>query len=133
MSAWEGTYLQEEAEVSPVLSARKAPSTEHTAARAPAEAQRPPTRHEGYAHACPRATPPSPRQASPRPGPTPSRRPSPLDVALVGQEVVEDPQAGSGLKVPKAHGGSGAQRHPHRSPAAAQRGPALPALPLYSG
>lgn len=54
---------------------------------------------------------PRPQRLSP-PGPThlprtpgPPRRPSPLDVALVGQEVIEDAEARGGLQVPEAHGG----------------------------
>lgn len=35
----------------------------------------------------------------------PLRRLSPLDVALVGQEVIKDAEARGGLQVPEAHGG----------------------------
>lgn len=47
------------------------------------------------------------RPASPEPQRSPSRL-SPLDIAPVSQEIIEDPEAGSGLKVPEAHDGGGA-------------------------
>lgn len=70
-----------------------------------------------------RPDPPSPRPGNPR-------RLSPLDVALVGQEVIEDAEARGGLQVPEAHGG------PHAAPAptatAAGKGRPAPAPALYS-
>lgn len=73
-------------------------------------------------HACRKAPPrrpgPGPRppagqRASPEPQHSPSRL-SPLDIAPVSQEIIEDSETSSGLKVPEAHDGSGAaNRLPH--------------------
>lgn len=84
----------------------------------------------------PPASPPlvsaRPDSRSPRPASSP-RSLSPLDVALVGQEVIEDAEARGGLQVAEAHGG-GARPTRCATPAAtaAGKGYTAPAPALYS-
>lgn len=115
-------------QLAPLLTARR--RTANTSRWPPAGRRRASPSRPGPAG----PAPPPRLEASPVPARPPAARPpSPLDVALIGQEIVEDPEASGGLEVPEAHGGSGAPHAPTRSPAAAQRGPVPPAPALYSG